>query len=191
MKKTNNKTTISISLTSVFAALYAVCVVALAPISFEIFQVRVADALLPLAILFGWPAILGFSTGTLIANFFGGLGLVDVIGGSIANLLATYVAWKIGQRAIKGSWFAAIAAEILLITLIVGSYLSYLFQMPLELGLLGILIGSFVASGLLGGFLLLVISRPAIARQLESRGLVIYRRRTKQLSELIDDRSAS
>ena len=180
VKKTNSKTTISVSLTSVFAAIYAVCVVALAPISFEIFQVRVADALLPLSIVFGWPAILGFSTGTFIANFFGGLGVVDIIGGSIANFLATYTAWRIGQRTIRGSWLAAVATEILVVTLIVGSYLSYLFQMPLELGLLGILIGSFVASGLLGGFLLLVVSRPAITRQLESRGLTIYKRKAEQ-----------
>jgi uncharacterized membrane protein len=167
------------SLTSIFAALYAVCVVALAPISFQVFQVRVADALLPLAILFGWPAILGFSGGAFIANFFGGLGFVDILGGSVANFLATYIAWKIGRRNIKGAWLVATASEIFLVTAIVGSYLSYLFQMPVEVGLTGIFLGSFVATGILGFILLLVISRPIITQQLESRGLTIYRKKTK------------
>jgi uncharacterized membrane protein len=175
----NIKTTVYISLTSIFAALYAVCVVALAPISFQVFQVRVADALLPLAILFGWPAILGFSGGAFIANFFGGLGLVDIVGGSFANFLATYVAWKIGRRNTRRAWILATASEVLLVTLIVGTYLSYLLQMPLEIGLSGIFMGSLVATGILGSMLLLLISRPIIAQQLESRGLTIYKKQKK------------
>jgi uncharacterized membrane protein len=176
----NNKAALYVSLTSVFAALYAVGVVALAPISFQVFQVRVADALLPLAILFGWPAILGFSIGAIIANFFGGLGIVDIVGGSVANFAATYIAWKIGQRHIRGSWIVAIASEIFLIAAIVGSYLSYLFEMPVEIGVSGVLLGSIVSTGVLGTVLLLVMSRPAIADQLKSRGLTIYRKDTKQ-----------
>ena len=175
----NMKTTVYVSLTALFAALYAVCVVALAPISFEVFQVRVADALLPLAILFGWPAILGFSGGALIANFFGGLGLVDIVGGSFANFVATYLAWRIGRKNVRGAWFFAIVSEILLVTVIVGSYLSYLFQMPLEIGLSGIFLGSLVATGVLGSILLLLISRSGITQQLESRGLTVYRRQKK------------
>lgn len=175
----NYKNAVQVSLTSVFAALYAVCVVALAPISFQVFQVRVADALLPLAILFGWPAILGFSMGAFISNFFGGLGIVDIVGGSIANLLATYAAWKFGQRLVKGSWIMAIASEILLITAIVGSYLSYLFQIPIEIGMSGVLLGSLVSTGILGAVLLLVMSRPVITEQLRSLGLTVYRKENK------------
>jgi len=173
-----SKTTVSISLTAIFAALYAVGVVVLAPISFQVFQVRVADALLPLAILFGWPSVLGLSLGAFVANFFGGLGVIDVVGGSVANFLATYAAWKTGRRGIKGSWLIAVVIEILVVSAIVGSYLSYLFQTPLEIGLLGVLLGSFVAIGLLGYPLLLVLSRPAIVTQLKSYGLTVYRKET-------------
>jgi uncharacterized membrane protein len=178
-ERVNIKTTVYLSLTSIFAALYAVCVVALAPISFQVFQVRVADALLPLAILFGWPAIIGLSGGAFIANFFGGLGFVDILGGCLANFLATYTAWKIGRRNVRGAWLVATASEILWVTVIVGSYLSYLFQMPLEVGLSGIFLGSLVATGILGSILLLLISRPVITQQLESRGLTIYRRQKR------------
>jgi uncharacterized membrane protein len=175
----NIKATLYISLTSIFAALYAVCVIALAPISFQVFQVRVADALLPLAILFGWPAVLGFSGGAFIANFFGGLGFVDILGGSAANFLATYIAWRIGRSGVRGGRFVAVGSEVLLVTVIVGSYLSYLFQIPLEIGLSGVFLGSLVSTGILGSVLLLLISRPFITQQLESRGLTIYRRQTK------------
>lgn len=175
--KTNRK--LHVSLTATLAALYAVGVVALAPVSFQVLQVRVADALLPLAILLGWPAILAFSVGAFIANFFGGLGVVDVIGGSAANFLATYAAWKIGQIKMRGCWVVAVIVQVLVITTIVGSYLSYLFQMPLEVALLGILLGSFVAIALLGYGLLLVLSRTNVTKLLESHGLTIYRKKPR------------
>ncbi len=112
---------------------------------------------------------------------------MDIVGGSLANLAATYVAWKIGRRNIHGAWVIATASEILLITAIVGSYLSYLFQMPLEVGLSGIFLGSFVATGILGFILLLLISRPVITQQLESHGLITYRK-TEQKESLLDRR---
>jgi hypothetical protein len=166
------KTTLSVSLTAIFAALYAVGVVVLAPISFQVFQVRVADALLPLAIIFGWPAVLGLSLGAVVANFFGGLGIVDIVGGGIANFLATYFAWNIGQRRMKGSWAVAVITQIAVVTIIVGSYLSYLLQMPLVISLVGVLLGSVVAIGLLGYALLLALSRPRIVDQMKARGLI-------------------
>ncbi len=160
------KTTKEISLAFVFAALYVVCVIVLAPISFNIFQVRVADSLLPLSIIFGWPAIIGITVGTIVANLFGGLGFIDVVGGTAANFIATLLAWKIGNRTLRGSWIYAIGVEVLTVTLIVGSYLSYLFGMPLAVGLFGILIGSAMAIGVLGYILLKAISKLLMARAL-------------------------
>ena len=170
----NGDTTKQISLTAIFAVLYAVAVVTLLPISFSIFQVRIADALLPLAIIFGWPTIIGVSLGTIVANFFGGLGVIDVIGGTVANFIAALSAWKIGSRKIKYSWIYAIISEILIVTIIVGSYLSYLFNMPLLLGLSGVLIGSIIAIGILGYLLLTAISRSYIIKSLREFGIRIY-----------------
>jgi cobalamin biosynthesis protein CobD/CbiB len=65
----------------------------------------------------------------------------------------------------------AVIVQVLVITTIVGSYLSYLFQMPLEVALLGILLGSFVAIALLGYGL-----RTNVTKLLESHGLTIYRK---------------
>jgi len=165
------KSSIQIALTAVFAALYAVGVVFLAPISFQIFQVRVADALLPLAMVFGWPAILGLSLGAFVANVFGGLGPVDMIGGAIANFLATLLAWNIVNRKGKRWMPVGVSIEILVVTLVVGTYLSYLLAIPLTLSWLGILLGSLAAIGILGSILLYTLSRRNIAALLESHGL--------------------
>jgi len=166
-----SKNTIRVSLTAMFAAIYAVGVVFLAPISFQIFQVRLADALLPLAMLFGWPAVLGLSLGAFVANFFGGLGPVDMIGGSIANFLATFGAWQIVRNRGKRWALVGVGVEVLVISLIVGPYLSYLLAMPLGVSLLGIFLGSLVAIGILGSLLFFALSRQRIVSLVTSHEL--------------------
>jgi uncharacterized membrane protein len=158
-------------LTAAFAALYSVGVVFLAPISFQIFQVRVADALLPLAMLFGWPAVLGLSLGAFVANVFGGLGPVDMIGGAVANFIATLTAWRIVSHKGRRWMFVGVGVEILIVTLVVGTYLSYLLALPLALSWLGILLGSLAAIGVLGSVLLITLSRRNVVTLLESHGL--------------------
>jgi uncharacterized membrane protein len=167
-----SKSSIQIALTAVFAALYAVGVVFLAPISFQVFQVRVADALLPLAMLFGWPAILGLSLGAFVANVFGGLGPVDMIGGAVANFIATLLAWGIVSRKGNRWMLLGVGVEILVVTLVVGTYLSYLLAIPLPLSWLGIMLGSLTAIGVLGSILLFALSRKNIDTLLESHGLL-------------------
>jgi hypothetical protein len=95
----------SLTLTSVFAGLYAALVVVFAGNSVYPFQVRVADVLIPLAIIFGWPAILGLSLGAGIGNLgadavsgFAPFSIgIDIVGGALANLAAGFLAWRIGS----------------------------------------------------------------------------------------------
>jgi len=138
-----------LALTAVFAALYAVLVILLAPVSFGVYQVRVADALLPLSMIFGLPIAIGSSLGCLVANVYGGLGAIDIVGGATANFLACILAWHVGRsgfaRRLLGSF-----VETLVITTIVGGYLSLIFDVPVELGLFGIFVGSIVAINILG-----------------------------------------
>lgn len=113
-----------------------------------------ADALLPLSILFGFPAVVGLTLGTLVANSVSPFGLIDILAGTAANLVATYVGWKIGSRGFRGAWLAAVWAQTLLVTFIVGSYLAYLIGERLEVGWLLVFPGSFIAMNL-GGYALL------------------------------------
>ena len=152
----------NIALGSVIAALYAIGVIVLAPISFLLFQVRVADALIPLSIVFGMPVVLGVTLGNIIANIYGGFGYIDIIGGSIANFLAAYVGWKIGLRSFRGSEFVATVVQNLIVSGIVGSYLAVLFDVPLEVGFLGVLLGSIISMNVIGYVLILAIKKSGI-----------------------------
>ena len=177
----------NLALAAVFGALYAALVIGFAPISNLPIQVRVADALMPLAILFGWPAILGLGIGTVVGNFAAdsitgfpsaSIGL-DIAGGSFVNLLTGFLAWKIGQRGWKirnwnMSWFVATLVETALISVVVGGYLSVAFSIPLALSILGILAGEVVAINI-GGFVLLnIIGRARSLDLFKSWGLQIY-----------------
>jgi len=181
-----SKNSTAATFAAVFAALYAVGVVVLAPISFQVFQVRVADALLPLSVLFGWPAVLGLALGAIVANLFGGLGPVDIVGGSLANLLAGYVAWRIALS--RGRWWVllAVGLQVLIVTLIVGTYLSYLLTIPLEVAWAGVMLGSTVAIGFLGSFLLYALSTERIVMILRGYGIPVYAWQTSKRKRATD-----
>ena len=143
------------SLAAMLAALYATDVILFAPISFQAIQVRVADALLPLSVLLGPAAVAGLGLGVFIGNFYASpFGWVDVIGGTVANVVATSLAWFVGRRSFRGSWVLATSIEVVVVTLIVGMYLAPLTNTPLTLSLLYVLIGEIVAVGI-GGYILL------------------------------------
>jgi uncharacterized membrane protein len=177
----------NLALAAVFGAIYAALVIVFAPFGNLPIQVRVADALMPLAILFGWPAIFGLGIGTVVANLAGDSITafpstwipLDIVGGSLVNLLAGFLAWKIGQRSWRigggnASWFAATLAETAVISVVVGGYLSFIFSIPLALSILGIFAGELVAINI-GGFVLLsIIGRPRSLDLLRSWGLQIY-----------------
>ena len=138
-----------IALTVIFAAIYAVGTIALAPISFGVVQVRVIDALIPLSVLFGYPTITGVTLGCMIGNAYGGLGWIDIVFGSLANLIASTLAFLLRKRPLL-----ACTTSTLTVTAIVGSYLWILFQVPWEVSLLGVFIGSFISINIIGYLLI-------------------------------------
>ena len=146
MKLNTKKLTIA----TVFASLYAVGVIFLAPISFSVYQIRLADAMLPLSMIFGVPSALGFSLGCIVSNVYGGLGIIDIAGGATANLVACTLAWYIGNKGRGIQRFLGSLAETGAVTLIVGGYLSLIFQVPVEFGFLGVLVGSIIAINFIG-----------------------------------------
>ena len=153
-----------LALTAVFAALYAVLVLTLAGISFQLVQVRVADALIPLSILFGWPVALGVAVGGAIANFASPMPsvLTDVTFGSIANLIASLLAWRIGgwKTMVKSaSAFIGCLAATAVVTIIVGTYLAILTEMELWVWWLGIGAGSLISINILGYTLIQVMRK--------------------------------
>jgi uncharacterized membrane protein len=176
------------ALSAVFGALYAALVVAFAPFSNLPLQVRVADALMPIAILFGWPVIFGLGIGTVAGNFFADsitgfpsawIGF-DMVAGSLVNLLAGFLAWKIGQydwrvRHWNIGWFIATIVETALISVVVGGYLSVVFpSTALPASILLVLAGEIIAINVGGYALLNVVGRGKTLDLFRSWGLKIY-----------------
>ena len=154
-----------VSVAAVFAALYAVGVIFLEPISFSVYQVRLADALLPLSMIFGIPSVIGLSLGCVVSNVYGGLGLIDIVGGATANFIACALAWQIAKRGGMVFRFLGATIETLTVTLIVGAYLTIIFEVPLEFGLFGVLVGSIVAINIVGFPLQEVIRRSVAVKK--------------------------
>ncbi|MCP4706707.1 MAG: QueT transporter family protein [candidate division Zixibacteria bacterium] len=91
-----------IAFAGIIAALYAVLTISLAPISYGVYQIRVAEALTILPFVYPL-AMIGLFVGCLVANIFGGNGLPDIIFGSLFTLTAgylTYLTSKIRSRKI-------------------------------------------------------------------------------------------
>jgi uncharacterized membrane protein len=141
-----------LAIMTIFAALYAVGVIALAGISFGygIFQVRVADAMLPLSMIFGFPSAIGLSLGCVVSNVYGGFGLIDIVGGSVANLIACILAWYIGRNGGKVRRFAATIVQTVVISLIVGPYLAPILNVNIWLSIFAVLVGEIVAINIIG-----------------------------------------
>jgi len=153
----------SVSLAALLAALYGAYVFYFAVTSFGPLQVRVVDALLPLSILFGPPAIVGVTIGCFIGNLLGSpIGIVDIVGGPVANFVAATLAWAVTRRTFPGSWLLAVAIEIATVTVIVGSYLvawAAAPGVPLWIGWVEFLGSEVLAIGILGYPLLKGVAR--------------------------------
>jgi hypothetical protein len=169
-----------ITLAAVIAALYAALVILLAPISFGPIQLRVADCLIPLAALLGWPAILGVSLGAFIGNayFMSFTGVIDVIFGALANLVAATIIFRLRERLI-----VACLAGSAAVGAIVGGYLWIYFPPPDILGLnlpvwLGMIISvalsSVVAVSIIGYILVQSLRASGFKEIAESQGLKTY-----------------
>ena len=76
-----------IAIAGLVAAIYAVLSLVFQPISFGVYQVRVAEALTVLPFLAG-AAIPGLFIGCLLANILGGMGWLDIVIGPLITLAA-------------------------------------------------------------------------------------------------------
>ncbi|HHT50937.1 MAG TPA: QueT transporter family protein [Eubacteriaceae bacterium] len=82
---------------AVIATVYIVLTLLLAPISYGAIQVRIAEALTILP-YFTPAAIPGLFIGCIIANLNSPLGLIDIIFGSVATLIAALITYRIKDK---------------------------------------------------------------------------------------------
>jgi len=134
------------------AAVYAVLTIAFAPLSYGQIQVRFAEALTVLP-YFTPAAIPGLFVGCIIANFFGSVGVLDVVFGSAATLIAAYLSRKMPVR-----WLVPLP-PIVVNGIIIGFLLNYLYQLPLFITMGWVALGQLIACYAIGYPLLLILER--------------------------------
>jgi hypothetical protein len=170
--------------TALFAALYVVInfvqtVTVGNPTIYGPIQLRVADFMIALAVLFGWPLIGGVTLGCFLTNAYYFLGAPDVVLGPIANLIAAYLVMFLRKRRLLACVMGALP-----IGLIIGGELWFFFSFAPASDLFGtipawaamiasITISSLIAIAVLGYSVLSVLSRPRIIEPLKSRGLKV------------------
>lgn len=162
------KSVLNVVTSAVIASMYFVLVFALASISFLPFQVRIADMLVMLPSVVGLPAVYGVTLGCFVANAFAPYGAnpIDMSFGSVANLLAGYVVYKIAydRDSYKALLISSVAASAI-ITVIVGSYLPIVISVDaslenlLAVGWAGVLPGEVISVVLLGAPVSRVLKR--------------------------------
>ena len=135
---------------ALIAAIYVILNIIFAPISYGPIQVRIAEVLVVLPFIEP-SAILGLFTGCILANIYGGLGMVDIIGGSLCTLVAAYLTYKVKNPKL------APLPPVLVNAFGVSIYLHLLFDLPYWLTVLYIGIGEIIACYILGYPLLIIL----------------------------------
>lgn len=167
--------------TAVFAALYIVINIVQSvtignPTIYGPIQLRVADFMIALAVLFGWPLIGGVTLGCFVTNAYYFIGAPDVVFGPIANFVAAALVMFLRRRRLIACIVGALP-----IGLIVGGYLWLFFPPPEVFGTMpgwvgmiaSITVSSLVAVAVIGYMVLSILSKPNIIKPLKSRGLKI------------------
>ena len=152
----------------IIAALYVVLTYFLAPISYGPVQARVAEAMTIFPI-FSFNMIPGVTLGCLISNLLNpdNLGPVDIIGGTLATLIAGILSRVIGK---KNMWLGIIP-PVVANGLIVGGYLPFLLLdkvtwQEVLLTMLSVAAGEAVVLVVLGLPLVAIIGKTGLKNKL-------------------------
>lgn len=112
---------------AVIASIYAVLTIALAPLSYGVMQIRVSEALTILP-YFTPAAIPGLFIGCLVSNMIGPYGVLDIVCGSLATLVAAGASYCLREKPLLVPLPPVIANAI-----IIGSMLHFAYGVPMPL----------------------------------------------------------
>lgn len=122
----NYKNTKFLAQAALLAAMYASLTLVLAPFSYGPIQFRLSEALVFLVLL-DKRNIVGLTLGTVIANYFSPLGVIDMIVGGSASFLSLYLMTKSKNLYLAAFWPCFING------IIIGAALAWFYALPLWL----------------------------------------------------------
>lgn len=137
--------------TAVIAAIYTILTVILAPISYGPVQFRISEILVLLAVIDPF-YIVGLTVGCLIANIFGGYGLMDIVFGTVATFLSVTGVYLTGKY-IRNKKISLVLASLwptIFNGLIIGWMLNIVADLPMVLSMIQVGAGEFVVVTLVG-----------------------------------------
>ncbi|HHV60498.1 MAG TPA: QueT transporter family protein [Clostridiaceae bacterium] len=137
---------------ALIASIYTVLTLVFAPLSFDLIQVRVSEGLTVLP-YFTPAAIPGLFAGCIISNFIAGNGLIDVIFGSLATLVAAFFSRKMPKR-----WLVPLP-PVIINAIVVGLILNYILKVPFLAAFGFVALGQSIACYGLGYVLMLVLEK--------------------------------
>ncbi|MDG7008653.1 MAG: QueT transporter family protein [Nitrososphaerota archaeon] len=154
---------IIVATAAVYAAMYVVLAVGFAPISYGVINLRVANILLGLVPLIGWPAILGQALGVFIANqpaLGDTLGPIDLVN-VVPTLVFAWVLWKIRRRSV----FLGLTLYSIALGVSVSLALSYVFNLPLLVEIPQVTAGIFLVTAILGWIFYKAVGRLGVLQR--------------------------
>lgn len=145
----------SLALQGLIAGIYFILTVSFYPISYGGIQVRFAEGLTILPLLFP-EGIVGVTVGCLLANMFGN-GILDIIFGSLATLISAIFTYLVGKSvknkfikfAFGGLFPIIINAIVVPFTFLAITELKELYF----LNAIQVLVGEFISVYLVGGLI--------------------------------------
>jgi uncharacterized membrane protein len=170
INKTENKTapksrrSLLISTAAIYAAMYVVLALVFNPISYGAINLRVANVLIGLVPIIGWPAVLGQTMGVFIANqpaFGDPLGPIDLIN-VIPSFIFSFLLWKLRNRSV----FLGLALYSVALGITVSYALNYAFKLPLLVEIPQVTAGVFVATAVLGYLLFKSVKRLGVLQRM-------------------------
>jgi uncharacterized membrane protein len=94
--------TVTVATAAAYAAMYAVLALTFSPVSYGVINLRVANVLMGLVPLIGWPAVIGQGLGVFITNQpalgdpLGPLDLVNVI----PSIMFAWIIWRLRNKSV-------------------------------------------------------------------------------------------
>ncbi len=156
------KRTVVIATAAVYAAMYVALVLAFGQLSYGVVNLRIANVLVGLIPLIGWPAIFGQTLGVLISNSASSLGPIDLLN-VIPTFAFSWLLWKLKNVSV----FLGLTLYSIALGITVGLALNYVgfLNGPLYLGFAYVIVGIFLATAVMGYILYRAVERLGILQR--------------------------
>jgi len=144
--------------------MYVALTFVFSPISYGQINLRVANILMGLVPLIGWPAVLGQALGVFIANqpaLGDPLGPIDLIN-VVPSFVFSFVVWKLRDKSV----FLGLTLYSVGLGVTVSYALNYAFGLPLWVEIPWVTAGIFVATAVLGYILYRSVKRLGVVQRM-------------------------